>query len=162
MKKVFYRPEEYQRENSIGWLLTRAKQSIVAACDERLSSHDLTHSQWVPLLKLSLCGPNPVAALVRELEIDAGAVTRLLDRLEAKGLVRRERSLEDRRVVMVHLTEEGLQITTELTAVLSDVFNAHLQGFTHDEWQILLQLLHRFIANGEAARHSSEQQKQTS
>ncbi len=161
MKKVFYRPEEYQRESSVGHLLARAKQSIVAACDERLSSHDLTHSQWVPLLKLSLCGPNPVATLVRELEVDAGAVTRLLDRLEAKGLLRRERSLEDRRVVMVHLTEEGRQITTELTAVLSDVFNAHLQGFTHDEWQLLLQLLRRFIANGETQRHSSEQ-KQTS
>ena len=161
MKKTFYRPDEYQRDSSVGYLLMRAKQSIGAACDERLSSHDLTHSQWVPLLKLSLCGPNPVAALVRELEIDAGAVTRLLDRLEAKGLVRRERSSEDRRVVMVHLTAEGQRVTGELTAVLADIFNAHLQGFSQDEWQQLLHLLRRFIANGDALRHSSEQ-KQTS
>ena len=152
-KEIFYQADDYQRDESIGWLLTRAKQSIVAACDERLHSHDLTHSQWVPLLKLSLCGkPSPVATLVRELEIDAGAVTRLLDRLEAKGLVRRERSSEDRRVVLVHLTEEGDRAAAGLTAVLSDIFNAHLEGFSRDEWQVLLKLLRRFIANGEALR----------
>jgi len=156
-KAIFYRAEDYQRDESVGWLLTRAKQSIVAACDERLSSHDLTHSQWVPLLKLSHCDkPSPVATLVRELEIDAGAVTRLLDRLEAKGLVRRERSSEDRRVVLVHLTEEGERLSGALTAVLSDIFNAHLEGFSREEWQVLLQLLRRFVANGEALRQTSK------
>ena len=156
-KEIFYKADEYQRDESIGWLLSRAKQSIAAACDEQLVGHDLTHSQWVPLLKLSLCGkPSPVATLVRELEIDAGAVTRLIDRLETKGLVRRERSSEDRRVVLVHLTEEGERLSGALTAVLSDVFNAHLKGFSREEWQLLLQLLRRFIANGEALRQSSK------
>ena len=156
MKKDIFYTADYQRDESVGWLLSRAKQSIAAACDDRLSSLDLTHSQWLPLLKLSLCGkPSPVATLVRELEIDAGAVTRLVDRLEAKGLVRRERSSEDRRVVLVHLTEEGERVAGSLTAVLADVFNAHLEGFSRDEWQVLLQLLRRFIANGEALRQPS-------
>ncbi|MBV8502754.1 MAG: MarR family transcriptional regulator [Paucibacter sp.] len=156
-KELFYQPDAYLRDESVGYLLARAKQTIAAACDQRLSAHDLTHSQWVPLLKLSLCGkPSPVATLVSELEIDAGAVTRLIDRLEAKGLVRRERSSEDRRVVLIHLTEEGERLASGLTAVLADVFNAHLKGFSREEWQLLLQLLRRFVANGEALRESSK------
>jgi DNA-binding MarR family transcriptional regulator len=72
------------------------------------------------------------------------------------GLVRRERSSEDRRVVLIHLTEEGERITSGLTAVLADIFNAHLHGFSREEWQLLLQLLRRFIANGEALRQASK------
>jgi len=156
MSKPFYKANQYERGESIGYLLNRAKQCIMLAADERLASHDLTHSQWLPLLKLSMCGPNPVANLVRELDIDAGAVTRLLDRLETKGLVRRERSSEDRRVVLIHLTEAGSAIAEDLRAVVADVFNAHLEGFSREEWQLLLQLLKRFIANGEALRDKNK------
>jgi DNA-binding MarR family transcriptional regulator len=155
-RQEFYSPGQYQRDQSIGWLLNRAKQSIGALCDLRLAGHGLTHSQWMPLLRLYLCGPMSVAGLVRELDVDAGAVTRMLDRLEAKQLCRRERSSEDRRVVMVSLSEEGKRQSAELLAVLSDVFNAHLDGFTHDEWRTLITLLHRFIANGDALRAAAE------
>ncbi|MBV8603048.1 MAG: MarR family transcriptional regulator [Pelomonas sp.] len=156
MVNRFYHPDKYRRDESLGWLFMRAKSSIGAECDQRLSDHGLTHAQWVPLLTLHLHGPSPVAELVRALDIDAGAVSRLVDRLEAKGLCRRERSNSDRRVVMVSLTEAGARVTEELTAVLSDVFNAHLQGFTHAEWRMLVDLLRRFIANGDALREARE------
>jgi DNA-binding MarR family transcriptional regulator len=156
MSKPFYKANQYERDESVGYLLGRAKQCIMQAADDRLAGHDLTSSQWMPLLKLSMCGPNPVANLVRELDIDAGAVTRLLDRLEAKGLVRRERSSEDRRVVLIHLTEAGSAIADDLKTVIADVFNAHLEGFSKEEWQLLLQLLKRFVANGEALREKNK------
>src|SRR6478609_8995350 len=151
----FYRPDTYQRSESIGWLLKRLQQSIAFQADQRLSKEGLTHAQWVPLLILRLCGPSSVANLVRELDTDAGAMTRLLDRLEAKGLCLRERSSEDRRVVMLSLTEEGMRLSAKLTAVLADVFNAHLQGFSEEEWRSLLSLMHRMIANGEALRRAA-------
>ena len=150
MVTKFYSPGNYQRCDSLGWLLRRLKQSIVGAADVHLAEHDLTHAQWGPLLSLHMNGPSSVAYLVRELDTDAGAMTRLLDRLEAKNLCQRERSAEDRRVVMVSLTEEGLKVTAEMTAVLSDVFNAHLDGFSEDEWRLLVKMLQRLLANGEA------------
>ena len=150
MVTTFYSPGNYQRSESLGWLLRRLKQSIVSAADGRLSEHGLTHAQWGPMLTLRLCGTSSVAFLVRELDTDAGAMTRMLDRLEVKGLCQRERSAEDRRVVLVSLTDEGLRITAEVTAVLSDVFNAHLDGFSEDEWRLLLKLLQRMLANGDA------------
>ena len=150
MVTKFYTPGNYQRCESLGWLLRRLKQSIVGAADVHLAEHGLTHAQWGPMLSLRLCGTSSVAYLVRELDTDAGAMTRLLDRLEAKNLCHRERSAEDRRVVMVSLTEEGLRVTAEVTAVLSDVFNAHLAGFSEDEWRLLIKMLQRMLANGEA------------
>ncbi len=157
MLQEFYRPDAYARSESIGYLLKRLQQSITAQADQQLCKQGLTHAQWGPLLLLRISGPSSVAKLVEELNTDAGAMTRLLDRLEAKGLCQRERSSEDRRVVMLTLTEEGCRITSKLTAVLADTFNSHLQGFSHDEWRLLLGFLQRMIANGEASRDSANE-----
>ena len=79
-------------------------------------------------------------------------MTRSIDRLVAKGLVQRERSLADRRVIHIVLTDEGRRAAEQVPPVLADVLNAHLHGFSHAEWQQLLQFLNRILANGEALR----------
>ncbi|MDL5033401.1 MarR family transcriptional regulator [Pelomonas sp. APW6] len=153
----FYSADTYRSQDSIGWLMHRIKQSIVHLADKRLCQHDLTHAQWAPMLRLRLHGPSSTLQLSKDLDVDAGALSRLLDRLEAKGLVVRERSSTDRRVVQVSLSEEGQRVTAELPAVLSEVFNAHLAGFTEAEWRTLIELLQRLVANGEALRESSKE-----
>ena len=107
-----------------------------------------------PLFKIrqSANGKATVAELARWLQSDAGATTRLLDRLEKKGLCKRVRSTEDRRVVEVELTPEGDAAIAEVPAVLADLLNAHLAGFSKTEWQALKTYLQRMLANGEALR----------
>lgn len=139
-------------ESSVGLLVKRVGQSIVMTADRRLAAHGLTHAQWVPLMKLHLGQCGTVAGLARELQTDAGAMTRALDRLEAKGLVRRARSQDDRRVVKLALTDEGQRLASLVPPVLAEVLNDHLAGFSHAEWQQLVGLLQRVIANGEALR----------
>ncbi|MFX5789373.1 MarR family transcriptional regulator, partial [Acinetobacter baumannii] len=75
--------------------------------DKRLDSVGLTQAQWTPMFMISKGECNTLAELSRELQLDAGALTRTLDRLQAKGLCKRERSTEDRRVVHLALTPEG-------------------------------------------------------
>ena len=82
---------------------------------------------------------------------DPGAMTRLLDRLEAKGFCRRERSTDDRRVVRVELTPEGEVAAQEVPIVLAQVLNEHLAGFSKTEWAQLKDMLRRMVSNGEAA-----------
>ena len=79
----FYQPGNYKRSESLGWLLHRARQLMTQQIDQRLAQQSLTHAQWLPLFLLRMSGPSSVASLVRELDTDAGAMTRLLDRLEA-------------------------------------------------------------------------------
>jgi DNA-binding MarR family transcriptional regulator len=148
----FYTADSFTREPSLGWLLRQIKQSMICQADKLLGAHDLTHAQWAPMLRLRFHGPMSSAALARELAMDGGAMTRLLDRLEAKNLIQRERSTEDRRVVMVSLTEHGLASMARAPAVLSQVSNEHLAGFTHEEFRTLIGLLQRVVANGHAIR----------
>jgi DNA-binding MarR family transcriptional regulator len=148
----FYVPNGYCREESVGYLMKRITMSIVQMADKRLGGHGLTSAQCWPLFKIKTSPSPTVADLARDLAMDAGAMTRLLDRLEKKGLCKRVRSTEDRRVVNVELTPEGEASVAEVPAVLTEVLNAHLAGFSKTEWQALRSYLERMVANGEALR----------
>ena len=148
----FYSASYLEPEESVGYLMRKVMASIRTQADAQLSTHDLTYAQWVPLFKISRCDQTTVASLARDLETDPASVTRTLDRLEAKGLVVRERSTTDRRVVRLALTPDGKKVADRVPAVLADVLNGHLSDFSRDEWQMLLGLLRRMLANGEALR----------
>lgn len=140
-------------QDSVGYLMKQIMVSFVAQADKRLGAHGLTHAQWTPLMRLRL-GESTVADMARWLHIDAGATTRLIDRLEKKGLCRRSRSTNDRRVVNVAITAEGLVATAQAPAILTDILNAHLAGFSEAEWKQLVALLQRMRDNGEALRET--------
>jgi DNA-binding MarR family transcriptional regulator len=149
----FYRPGAYCAEESVGYLMKRVQMSIVYQVDRRLAEHGLTSAQWGPLMKMQMAGGgSPVAELARWMQVDAGAMTRLLDRLEKKGLCKRVRSTEDRRVVRVELTHKGKAAMAEVPAVLAEVMNAHLAGFSKTEWNALKTYLQRMLATGDALR----------
>ncbi len=80
--------------------------------------------------------------------------TRLIDRLERKGLCKRVRLNADRRVNKVELTREGQAAVSEMPVVLCRVMNEHLAGFSDKEWGLLKLYLQRMIDNGEAMRES--------
>ena len=148
----FYRADGYCAEESVGYLMKRIMMSVVYQVDKRLDVHELTSAQWGPLMRLRNAGACTVAELARWLQVDAGAMTRLLDRLEKKGLCKRVRSTEDRRVVKVELTPEGEAAIREVPAVLADVMNAHLAGFSKTEWLALKSYLQRMLATGDGMR----------
>ena len=144
---AFYRPEDYQPEESMGYLMRRILNSAAHEVERQLGPSGLTSAQWLPLLRLSMGSASTVAELARECQLDVGGMTRLLDRLEAKGLLRRVRSSADRRVVNLQLTEPGLAAAKRIPSVLCGVQNALLQGCTLEEWQSLVALLRRVLDN---------------
>lgn len=151
----FYQAGVYTPDESVGFLMRRVLGSILQQADAELSVHDLTYVQWLPLYKLMLCGDVTSAGLARDLGIDPAAVTRALDRLEAKGMLRRERSTTDRRVVQLELTDAGRAVASQVPQALASVLNAHLGGFSHDECRLLIDMLRRMLRNGEALRASA-------
>ena len=151
----FYQPAGYCADESVGWLMKRALMSVAQAADRRLEPKGITHAQWAALFMLQSRRAATVAELARETQSDPGAMTRLLDRLEAKGFCRRERSTDDRRVVRVELTPEGEIAAQEVPVVLAQVLNEHLAGFSKSEWSQLKDMLRRMVANGEAAETRS-------
>lgn len=153
---VFYRPDQYDPKDSAAYMMRRIITLVAAEVDKAFEPQGLTSAQWVPLFKLYHGDARTVAELARESQLDTGAMTRLLDRLEAKGLVTRVRSSEDRRVVNLELTKEGREAAQEIPQVLCKVQNAFLQGLSVEEWQQLKDLLRRILDNGLALQGESQ------
>ncbi|MDI1350458.1 MarR family winged helix-turn-helix transcriptional regulator [Aquabacterium sp.] len=147
-----YGPGTFTRENSVGYLMRRVVHLMVNEVDHRLADGGLTHAQWTPLFLIHRGQANTLAALARDLQLDAGALTRTLDRLEAKGLCRRDRSADDRRVIHLTLTPEGEKAAAPVPGVLCDVSNTMLQGFSREEWETLMGFLRRMVANVETLK----------
>ena len=149
--EAFYKAENYRAEESIGYMMRRILSAVGQSVEIRLCGPGSpTYPQWVPLHKLHMGKVTTVAELARECELDTGAMTRLLDRLEAKGLCRRVRSVADRRVVHIELTDEGRAAAREVPEILSHVQNEHLAGFSNEEWEQLKGYLRRILDNAQA------------
>lgn len=140
----------YRIEDSIGYLLRRIVVVMAAEIERQMEPLGLTEAQWKPLLRLYLAGDRSnVAALARGCMLDGGAMTRMLDRLEAKNLCRRVRSQEDRRVVHLELTPEGRAAAAQVPSVLVRVQDAVLDGISPEETDVLRGLLRRVLDNVE-------------
>lgn len=83
--------------------------------------------------------------LSRRMVRDKSQMTRMIQGLEGKGLVRRENSTSDGRVVMVSLTAEGEQAVEELLEAVADVIGDLLAPISANETQLLKQLLSRIV-----------------
>ena len=145
---ALYSAANYDPAQSLGRLLRKVVNSIGRDIDARMADLDLTNKQWAPLIMLMRCRCHTAAELARELEVDTGAMTRMLDRLEGKGFIRREPSADDRRVFKLALTADGEQVSQRVPEILSASFNRHLAGFTIEELDQLMAMLRRMLANG--------------
>ncbi len=146
----FYQPDSYRVENSAGYLVSKLAHMLNKEVDRRMAEHGLTDAQWKPLLALhqGLC--STAADISRLTCQDTGAVTRLLDRLEAKALLCRARSAADRRVINLELTREGVQVAQEVPIILANLGNQMLAGFSEQEFTQFKSLLNRALSNAAA------------
>ncbi len=134
----------------VGRLIKLVFTSLLRSVDARMQPLELTAMQWEPLLMLALGRADTVAALARECTVDCGAMTRMLDRLEQKQLLQRQRSESDRRVVNLALTDKGRDAAEEIPKVVREELQRHLVDFSTAERQKLVQLLIRMLGNAGA------------
>lgn len=135
-------------DRMVGRLIKHALTSLVRGIDARMQPLELTAMQWEPLMLIAARSIDTVAALARESRVNCASMTRMLDRLEDKELLRRRRSALDRRVVHVELTAKGRAITRKIGPLINDELHHHLRDFTVQERSTLTHLLSRLVANG--------------
>ena len=146
-----YRVEDFLIDESIGYLIKRVRAVLSMAVEREIADHDVTYEQWGVLLMILTERGDTAAVLARGMECDTGSMTRMLDRLEAKELIIRTRSTDDRRRVQLELTESGKRLAERLVAAIVKVLNRHLDGFTVDELSLFKSFLRRMLANRESA-----------
>jgi DNA-binding MarR family transcriptional regulator len=110
-----------------------------------LDPEGITTQQYNVLRILRGAGSDglPTLEIAERMIEQAPGITRLLDRLEAKKLVHRERCPEDRRQVTCRITASGLGLLTRLDAVVNDTDETYLGPLTAAETRTLIRLLDR-------------------
>ncbi len=146
----FYNGHNYVIEESIGYLVKHAQLALNRTIDKKMAKMDLTAMQWAPLLLLIHGKARTAAELSRCTGVETSTMTRMLDRLESKGLISRNRCEKDRRIIYIELTNTGKEFATKVPYVIAESFNYHLRGFTKEEVDILKSLLRRIKANEES------------
>jgi DNA-binding MarR family transcriptional regulator len=115
--------------------------------DRRLAPLELSAAQFIVIASLAGEERKSASDLCKGISYDAGAMTRMLDRLEGKGLIRRNRSPDDRRLVYLELTDEGRALYPRMRELSLGVANRFLRGFTRTEARQLESFLTRMLEN---------------
>jgi len=141
-------PPEDDLHRSICRQVKQASSSLMRRVDQHMQPLELTGMQWEPVLMLWLKRADTVAGLARISQVGFASMSRMLDRLEEKDLLRRERSADDRRVVHLHLTPKGKKIANKIWPIVVEGMHVHLDGFKKEELVQFSDFLGRMLANG--------------
>ena len=128
---------------AMGALVRETFRAMVKRVEHQFDDMDLVLSQWLAL-KLTGAGTiSCVGDVTRELGLETGASTRLIDHLENRGLLVRRRSVIDRRVVGVALTEQGIAVLEDIQRRLARFWQEELGIFSEIERNLLFDMLTR-------------------
>lgn len=140
-----YTSQMLATNHGIVFMLTKARNLVPADMDAAFKPLEITSQQMGVILWLSRGLATTAYEMSKHLSIDSGLMTRMLHKLEAKGLLRRTRRSTDRRVVDLTLTSKGQQVAAAIPDIALPVLNGRLQNFSNEELKELLRLLGKFI-----------------
>lgn len=136
-------PDPLALDNQLCFHLYAASRAMTRAYRPLLDALDLTYPQYLVLLVLWETGEIPFKELGRRLTLDSGTLTPLVKRLEARGLVRRERMVEDERKTRIVLEPEGLALRERAVHIPYDLSCA--LGLGLDDIEALREPLKAFV-----------------
>lgn len=136
---------------SLGRLLGFASAAVNKVASRRLKSHGLTMQQWVVLTALWRAPSLSESELADYCHTSQSAMNKLVDRMQAKRLVRRKRDPADARRAIIELAAKG-RSSKDLLGFYRGLNRELLKGFTPAESKVLFDYLERIVENAEAAR----------
>lgn len=131
----------------IGYRLKLLAQLLGRKLQDRLETFGLTPFHWVVLCCLWEEDGLATSSIGEKLQQVGGTLTGVLDRMEERGLVRRERDPYDRRIWRIWLTDAGKQLETVLPPIVLEIREQAMKGIPHAEREHFSQLVERSIAN---------------
>ncbi|WP_042372822.1 MarR family winged helix-turn-helix transcriptional regulator [Streptacidiphilus neutrinimicus] len=108
----------------LGYWLRRLSDEVHGRFERQLAEHGVTVAQWAVLITVYRGDATTTREVSRYVDIDVGAVSRLVDRLIAKGLISREPDPHSKRILRLTLTDQGRELAPRL-AEIADRNDAH-------------------------------------
>lgn len=129
-------------QNEMGLLITRISRLWRRQADQALADHGLSEATAVPLMILSRRGKSVrQGVLADEMGIEGPSLVRLIDLLQAEGLVERREDPTDRRAKILHLTATGEAKADEINRVLRRVRSYLLKDIPGDHLAVTFEAL---------------------
>ena len=124
-------------DQSIGFLLSATGRKVSQALTVTLQPYGVTSEQFAVLAVLLESVSDSAGITQKELSLrsqkDPTNVTRILNQLQRKGLIRRQENAEDRRSFVIHLTDKGKQLAAALVPIEEYVVRSVCNGLTDQE-----------------------------
>jgi DNA-binding MarR family transcriptional regulator len=133
--------------HSVGYRIKLLSQILARKFSERLEPFGLTPFHWVVLCCLWEEDGLATSSIGEKLQQVGGTLTGVLDRMEERGLIRRERDSRDRRICRIWITEAGQELKQVLPPIVLELREEAMQGFSNGEREQFSQLLNRVIDN---------------
>jgi DNA-binding MarR family transcriptional regulator len=147
-RKPYYTLASLQADNSVGYLVKRCGVLMTQVAEGRFASLSISFTQWLVLTWLNAHeGHISATRLSSEIGHNMGALTRVVDELERRGYVKRQRSRRDRRAVEIAITATGAQHAQSARRVLVELLNQLVAPYTTQEVDTLIQLLQRLMSH---------------
>lgn len=140
----------FSLDESLGFIIYRTHLRLKNSLNQSFKPFDITTEQWGILNRLWEKDGVSQKDLAEKTHKDQPNITRILDKLEQKGLIRRELNPGDRRAFSVFLTKEGYSLKGHLVPIAESSLEKALKGFTPEEVQTLKDSLNRIYDNLEA------------
>ena len=140
--------------NALDLRVLTALRKIIRSVDlysrELKNKSEVTAPQLICLLAIVKNGPMSATSVSREVFLSPSTIVGILDRLEIKGLVKRERSQKDRRIVMVSATPLGTTLVARAPSPIQDILKRRLQELPVGEQEDITRSLERVVELMEA------------
>lgn len=137
-------PEDY---HSIGFQLGYTYRRATNLFLSQLKAFDITPEQWSVLNQIAISEGLNQKEVAAKADKDQPSITRILDLLEKKGLIRREVSPHDRRAFLLHITQSGKNLLDATTPIEQECSRLIRKGIDSKEMEIFRNILSRMNAN---------------
>lgn len=139
--------ESHDLVSAVPYLVARAGARMGSAFAKRLKSYGLNLNEWRVCAALLRTPRQTLSDLSAYLSTDLSTLSRLVDRLDTAGLVARERSDLDGRVIRLSLSSGGVALTRRIVPLAKHFETVALTDFTPGETALLRELLRRLYDN---------------
>lgn len=142
---IHYTEDSVPTRLSIAHLIFLLNQHKDRLLEKYLKPFNITGAQFRVMRLIMVEQVDTPSELTRLLSIDSGAMTRMLDRLEQRNLLVRERCPNDRRQVRLKPTQEGIELSQEVHGLAADLLNELTGELSSDELSELYRIIRKIL-----------------
>lgn len=147
MSNLVKTPRKTSIHKSVGYWASLLARSMEAEFSRRLAPHGLTRMSFAVLGAMVFDKQSTPSDVADLLCLDRGAASRLLDKLEAQGLIRRDKDQDDRRAVTISATSRGETLAHEMQAHSRAVNATFTADLTPEQTDAFIKTVKAMLAN---------------